>query len=252
MGRLPTFITVRGVTNPLQQWAADNGLHPQSIRRRLKKGATPAEAVAKVQSRTRLITINGKTRTLAEWLRRYNRSDVTFDWRIARGDAEQDAIITPLQIRSSALPRADEFDTPLKGRAGVYSIRCKSTKRYYIGSSTNLMNTKARWSSNLKAQTKRSLPKRLLPICRNTVPTALSSASSSSVNPTAPRQGKRHCYARHKRNICVGSITLDKSPFGSGRCGRRVGKRNEKPSIKPTSAYPERSHQRRCESLTWP
>ena len=104
----------------------------------------------------------------------------------------------------------------------------------------------------LKAQTKRSLPKRLLPICRNTVPTALSSASSSSVNPTAPRQGKRHCYARHKRNICVGSITLDKSPFGSGRCGRRVGKRNEKPSIKPTSAYPERSHQRRCESLTWP
>ncbi len=74
----PTLITVRGVTKPLQQWAADNRLHPQSIRRRLKKGATPAEAVAKVQSRTRLITINGKTRSLAEWLRRYNRSDVTF------------------------------------------------------------------------------------------------------------------------------------------------------------------------------
>ncbi len=163
MGRPPTLITVRGVTKPLQQWAAENGLHPQSIRRRLKKRATPAEAVAKVQSRTRLITINGKTRPLAEWLRRYNRSDVTFYWRIARGYSEQDAITTPLQKRSSALPRADEFDTPLKGRAGIYAIRCKPTRRYYIGSSTNLLNTKARWSSNLKAQTKRSLPKRLLP-----------------------------------------------------------------------------------------
>ncbi len=139
------------------------GLHPQSIRRRLKKGATPAEAVAKVQSRTRLITINGKTRSLAEWLRHYNRNDVTFYWRIARGYSEQDAITTQLQKRKSALPRADKYDTPLKGRSGVYSIRCKSTKRYYIGSSTNLLNTKTRWSSNLNAQSKRSLPKRLLP-----------------------------------------------------------------------------------------
>ncbi len=85
-------MTVRGVTKPLQQWAADNGLNPQSIRRRLKKGATPAEAVAKPQSRTRLITINGKTRPLAEWLRHYNRNNVTFYYRIARGYSEHGTV----------------------------------------------------------------------------------------------------------------------------------------------------------------
>ena len=77
--------------------------------------------------------------------------------------APPNAITTPLQKRFSALPRGDNLDKPLKGRAGVYAIRCKPTRRYYIGSSTNLLNTKARWSSNLKAQSKRSLPKRLLP-----------------------------------------------------------------------------------------
>ncbi len=163
-GGPPTLITVRGITKPLQQWAADNGLHPNTIRYRLKRGLSLEEAVAVSTKNTpRLITIDCDTRSLAEWLRHYNRDHATFYYRIARGYSEQDAITTPLQNRSSALPRADEFDTPLKGRAGVYAIRCKPTRRYYIGSSTNLLSAKGSWSSNLKAQTKRSLPKRLLP-----------------------------------------------------------------------------------------
>ena len=163
-GGPPTLITVRGITKPLQQWAADNGLHPNTIRYRLKRGLSLEEAVAVSTKNTpRLITIDGDTRSLAEWLRHYNRDHATFYYRIARGYSEQDAITTPLQNRSSALPRADEFDTPLKGRAGVYAIRCKPTRRYYIGSSTILLSAKNRWSSNLKTQTKSSLPKRLLP-----------------------------------------------------------------------------------------
>lgn len=162
MGRSPTLITVRGVTKPLQQWAADNGLHPNTIHNRLRKGAKLAEAVARsTKNTTRLITIDGDTRSLAEWLRHYNRDHATFYWRFARGYSEQDAITTPLRV--TALPRADKHDEPLKGRAGVYAIRCKPTRRYYIGSSTNLLSAKGSWSSNLKAQTKSSLPKRLLP-----------------------------------------------------------------------------------------
>ncbi len=162
MGRLPTLITVHGVTKPLQQWAADNGLHPNTIHNRLRKGATPAEAVARpTKNTTRLITIDGDTRSLAEWLRHYNRNEVTFYWRFARGYSEQDAITTPPRV--TALPRADKYDKPLNGRAGIFAIRCKPTRRYYIGSSTNLLSAKGSWSSNLNAQTKSSLPKRLLP-----------------------------------------------------------------------------------------
>ncbi len=162
LGRPPLLMTVPGVTKPLQQWAVENGLNLNTLRKRLKTGSSPEEAIATpAQNRTRLITIDGHTRSLAEWLRHYNRSGVTFYWRIARGYSEQDAITTPL--RATTLPRTDKLGKPLKGRAGVYAIRCKSTKRYYIGSGTNLLKTKARWSSNLEAQTKRSLPKRLLP-----------------------------------------------------------------------------------------
>ena len=162
MGRPPTLMTVRGVTKPLQQWAAKNGLHPNTIRKRLRRGLSPEQAVAKSTKNTsRRITIDGDTRSLAEWLRHYNRDGATFYWRFARGYSEQEAITTPL--RATALPRADKHDQPLKGRAGVYAIRCKSTNRYYIGSCTNLLSAKGSWSHNLKAQTKSSLPKRLLP-----------------------------------------------------------------------------------------
>lgn len=161
-GRPPILMTVSGVTKPLQQWAADNGLNLNTLRKRLKRGLSPEEALATpAQNKTRLITIDGDTRSLAEWLQQYDRSDVTFYRRIARGYSEQDAITTPLRV--TALLRADKYNKPLKGRAGVYTIRCKPTRRYYIGSSTNLLSAKGSWSSNLKAQNKRSLPKRLLP-----------------------------------------------------------------------------------------
>ena len=164
MGRPPTFMTVRGVTKPLQQWAAENGLHPNTIRKRLRRGLSPEQAVAKsVKNTSRLITIDGDTRSLAEWLRHYDRSGVTFYYRIAQSHSEQDAITTPLRSQAAALPRADKHDKPLKGRAGVYAIRCKPTKRYYIGSSTNLVNTKARWSTALKTRCRRKLPKLLQP-----------------------------------------------------------------------------------------
>jgi hypothetical protein len=162
MGRPPILMTVRGVTKPLQQWAAENGLNLNTLRKRLRRGLSPEEAIATpTQNRTRLITIEGDTRPLAEWLLHYDRHDVTFYRRIARGYSEQDAITTPL--RGTALPRADKYDKPLKGRAGVYMIRCIPTKRYYIGSSVDLLNAKGRWSSALKARKKRSLRKRMLP-----------------------------------------------------------------------------------------
>ena len=82
-------MTVRGVTKPLQQWAAENGLNLNTLRKRLKRGLSPEEAIATpAQNRTRLITIEGDTRSLAEWLLRYNRTDVTFYRRIARGFSE--------------------------------------------------------------------------------------------------------------------------------------------------------------------
>ena len=105
MSRPPILITVRGITKPLQQWAADNGLHPNTIHNRLRKGAKLAEAVARpTKNTTRLITIDGDTRSLAEWLRHYNRNEVTFYWRFARGYSEQDAITIPLHNQSTALP----------------------------------------------------------------------------------------------------------------------------------------------------
>ena len=162
VGRPPILMTARGATKPLQQWAAENGLNLNTLRKRLKRGLSPEEAIATpAQNKTRLITIDGDTRSLGEWLQQYDRTDVTFYRRIARGLSEQDAITTPLRV--TALLRADKYNKPLKGRAGVYTIRCKPTRRYYIGSSTNLLSAKGSWSSNLKAQRKRSLPKRLLP-----------------------------------------------------------------------------------------
>lgn len=154
-------MTVRGVTKPLQQWAAENGLTLSTLRKRLKRGLPPEEAIATpAQTKTRLITVKGETRSLAEWLQHYDLSDVTFYRRIAQGYSERNAITIPL--RTTTLPRVDNHDQPLKGRAGVYMIRCKPTKRYYMGSSTNLLSAKGSWSSNLKAQRKRYLPKRLL------------------------------------------------------------------------------------------
>ena len=162
MSRPPIFLTVRGVTKPLQQWAAENGLTLNALRKRLKRGLSPEAAVATpALIKIRLITIDGDTRSLTEWLQHYDRTDATFYRRIARGYSEQDAIIKPM--RTTALPRADKYDKPLKGRAGVYTVRCKPTRRYYIGSSANLLSAKGSWSSNLKAQSKRALPKRLLP-----------------------------------------------------------------------------------------
>ena len=162
MPRPPILMTVRGITKPLQQWAVENGLTLNTLRKRLKRGLAPEEAIATpAQSGRRLITINGETRPLTEWLHHYDRTDVTFYRRIAQGYSEQDAITTPL--RTTTLPRVDNHDEPLKGRAGVYMIRCKPTKRHYIGSSTNLLSAKGSWASNLKAQRKRYLPKRLMP-----------------------------------------------------------------------------------------
>ena len=92
-GGPPTLITVRGVTKPLQQWAADNGLHPNTIRYRLKRDLSPEEAVAASTKYTsRVVTIDGDTRPLAEWLRHYNRNNVTFYYRIARGYSEHGTV----------------------------------------------------------------------------------------------------------------------------------------------------------------
>ena len=86
MGRPPILTTVRGVTKPLQQWAADKGLNLNTLRKRLKTGSSPEEALAyAARNNTRFITINGDTRSTAEWLRHYNRNNVTFYYRIARG-----------------------------------------------------------------------------------------------------------------------------------------------------------------------
>ena len=164
MPRPPRLITVRGVTKTLQNWASDTGISPSTLRNRLRRGFSPERVIEKPTKNTeRLITIKVDTRPLAEWLKHYNRDDATFYLRLARGFSEQNAITTPPARQTTTLPRVDKHDKLLNGRAGVYAIRCKAIKRYYIGSSTNLVKTKGRWSSNLKAQVRRSLPKRLLP-----------------------------------------------------------------------------------------
>ncbi len=65
----------------------------------------------------------------------------------------------PFHTRSpSAVRRA--FDEPLpRHKADMEQL----LKRYYIGSSTNLLNTKGRWSTARKARGRRKLPKLVQP-----------------------------------------------------------------------------------------
>lgn len=115
-GKAYAWYKARGIVvcdrwqNSFENFYADMGPRPgpgYSIERKDNDGPYSPNncvwATAAVQNRNRrdnhMITIDGQTACLKDWLHVYGRAAGTFDKRVKRGMSEEDALITPVSTR---------------------------------------------------------------------------------------------------------------------------------------------------------
>lgn len=72
MARKPAKITYQDQTHTLNEWSELTGIHPQTLRNRLKDGWKPEEILTPHPGDAITITYKGKTKTAREWAERLN------------------------------------------------------------------------------------------------------------------------------------------------------------------------------------
>ena len=86
---------IDGVSKTLAEWADSAGMSASALKRRIKRGATLAEALAKPpveRARGRLYEIDGEAKTLTEWATVAGISVATLVKRLARGASIEEAL----------------------------------------------------------------------------------------------------------------------------------------------------------------
>jgi len=92
------FITVRGKTKTLQQWADEIGISKSTLRDRLAAGWSKSEAVSipggvpTDNAKSRMLTYRGKTKCVAEWARELGLRPATIAQRLSRGATDEQAL----------------------------------------------------------------------------------------------------------------------------------------------------------------
>ncbi|WGR62518.1 hypothetical protein E3U26_17315 (plasmid) [Paracoccus ferrooxidans] len=92
-------LTHQGETLTISEWADRLNLQPDTIRIRLKNGASIEEALSADKRHTvrkdrqpRWITYNGETRTVKDWSQRLGLKPVTIHYRLYRGATAAEAL----------------------------------------------------------------------------------------------------------------------------------------------------------------
>lgn len=95
--RRNVFITYKGETMVVKDWATRLGLNPQSLIRRLRRGWSAEKAIETPMQpkEDRSLTIDGVTLTLDEWGKRYGIPGETLRKRIVKGWDPLTALTTP-------------------------------------------------------------------------------------------------------------------------------------------------------------
>lgn len=80
------LVTVDGGTKTAADWARDTGLHPATIRNRLRSGYLDSEAVTKPsRGWQRKVCVNGERRTVKEWSALLGIPIPTINYRVRNG-----------------------------------------------------------------------------------------------------------------------------------------------------------------------
>ena len=104
--RTNRYITFRGVTLTLNQWAEKVGIKRETIAYRINKGWSIDEALhTPTDSFKRMITINGVTQSLADWGRSRGIDASTIHARLASGWSDEDAVMTEVHAISDYINR---------------------------------------------------------------------------------------------------------------------------------------------------
>ena len=88
------FLTHKGLTLSVREWSARTGIKPATIRFRLARGHTVAEALTTPTQETAL-THDGLTLSVSAWARRTGLPLTTIRGRLERGQSAAEALTTP-------------------------------------------------------------------------------------------------------------------------------------------------------------
>lgn len=105
--RKTIYIIHHGVTHKLIDWCIDNNMNAARIRQRLRYGYSFEDSikeklprkVRKYSAKNHLITIDGETKCLNEWIAHFNISRGTVKQRLKNGWNDVSALITPPRKR---------------------------------------------------------------------------------------------------------------------------------------------------------
>ena len=102
------FLTYRGKTQCLAAWSKETGIPVTTIDSRLRRGCSVEEALSPINNITglpsnipALITINGESLIITEWLKKTGISKSTYYGRIRSGLSPEQALLTPIDTRYS-------------------------------------------------------------------------------------------------------------------------------------------------------
>lgn len=110
------LLTANGKTATLTQWAAETGLTQSAIRQRLKRGASPAEAVnpnpteRKPPPQSVLLTHDGQTKPVKAWAREKGLSPGTIRNRIKWGWPAERLLDPPTPKAQAPRRETGQFD----------------------------------------------------------------------------------------------------------------------------------------------
>ena len=108
------MVEIDGKTKPLIEWAEEFGLHPSTLKSRLKRGWTSMEEISKPlvdtkHTTSKYITFNGKTLDQAGWAREIGITPTTLGRRLKNPNWTLEMTLTtpPIPRKESSKYRKD-------------------------------------------------------------------------------------------------------------------------------------------------
>lgn len=86
------YLTYKGETKTLTQWAEERGINRKTLQQRLGNGLSMEEALSKPLYKGKFYTYKGKTMFIKEWAKELNINYVTLACRLKRGIPFEEAI----------------------------------------------------------------------------------------------------------------------------------------------------------------
>ena len=95
------YITAKGKTQNLAQWARELGISAACLRMRIRNGWTEREAVSCPLQRHRYLTFKGKTLLVSQWAKKKGMRVAALRYRLKAGWSVDAALNVPIHRRKS-------------------------------------------------------------------------------------------------------------------------------------------------------